>query len=99
MLHLAPDPICCGILALACHRPYAHAKGTRCVRGGHMRANSGPVRGQRRETPMAAPPGIHRPAWSLLLRALREARGYTQDAWADWLGVGRKTVQRWEWGA
>ncbi|MHB8576700.1 MAG: ATP-binding protein [Dehalococcoidia bacterium] len=38
------------------------------------------------------------PAWNRLIRALRAARGYTQDAWADWLGVSRRTLQRWETG-
>ena len=33
-----------------------------------------------------------------MLRALREARGVTQDGWAAMLGVGRTTVQRWERG-
>jgi DNA-binding transcriptional regulator YiaG len=32
------------------------------------------------------------------LRALREARGLTQDGWAARLEVGRTTVQRWERG-
>jgi predicted ATPase/class 3 adenylate cyclase/DNA-binding XRE family transcriptional regulator len=32
------------------------------------------------------------------LRALREARGVTQEGWAAQLGVGRRTVQRWERG-
>jgi DNA-binding XRE family transcriptional regulator len=39
-----------------------------------------------------------RPFWTDVLRALREARGVTQDGWATWLGVSRKTVQRWEGG-
>lgn len=33
-----------------------------------------------------------------MLRALREARGATQEGWAARLGVGRVTVQRWERG-
>lgn len=37
-----------------------------------------------------------RPFWSDVLRALREARGATQEGWAALLGVSRKTVQRWE---
>src|SRR5688500_14028296 len=37
--------------------------------------------------------------WSETLRALREARGVTQEGWAARLGVSRKTVQRWESGA
>ncbi|MFN8557460.1 MAG: helix-turn-helix domain-containing protein [Dehalococcoidia bacterium] len=44
--------------------------------------------------PTGAPP----PSWSAALRALREARGVTQDGWAAWLGVSRRTVQRWERG-
>src|SRR5579864_9145213 len=36
--------------------------------------------------------------WSQVLRALREARGVTQDGWAARLGVSRATVQRWESG-
>jgi DNA-binding XRE family transcriptional regulator len=48
----------------------------------------------------AAPDGARdRPYWTDVLRALREARGVTQDGWATWLGVSRKTVQRWEAGA
>jgi DNA-binding transcriptional regulator YiaG len=39
-----------------------------------------------------------RPLWTDVLRALREARGVTQNGWATWLGVSRKTVQRWESG-
>ena len=39
-----------------------------------------------------------RPRWSAVLRALREARGVTQDGWAAQLSVSRKTVQRWETG-
>lgn len=34
----------------------------------------------------------------MVLRALREARGITQDGWAARLGSSRKTVQRWESG-
>jgi predicted ATPase/transcriptional regulator with XRE-family HTH domain len=41
--------------------------------------------------------GWQRP-WYAVLRALREARGATQDGWAARLGVSRKTVQRWESG-
>jgi transcriptional regulator with XRE-family HTH domain len=38
------------------------------------------------------------PRWNTVLRALREARGVTQEGWAAQLGVGRRTVQRWERG-
>ena len=38
------------------------------------------------------------PVWSQVLRALREARGITQEGFAAQLGVGRRTVQRWEQG-
>jgi non-specific serine/threonine protein kinase len=38
------------------------------------------------------------PAWPAVLRALRKARGVTQEGWAAQLGVGRRTVQRWEQG-
>jgi predicted ATPase/class 3 adenylate cyclase/DNA-binding XRE family transcriptional regulator len=39
-----------------------------------------------------------RPSWNRTLRALREARGVAQATWADLLGRGRSTVQRWERG-
>src|SRR5579871_2835821 len=39
-----------------------------------------------------------RPYWSQVLRALREARGVTREAWADLLGYGLSTVKRWESG-
>jgi predicted ATPase/transcriptional regulator with XRE-family HTH domain len=39
------------------------------------------------------------PAWYEQLRALREARGISQDGWAARLGYGRRTLQRWESGA
>src|SRR5215207_11655362 len=39
-----------------------------------------------------------RPRWSEVLRALREARGVTQEGWAAQLCVSRKTVLRWEAG-
>ncbi len=39
-----------------------------------------------------------RPYWSRVLRALREARGITQDGWAAQLGYGRATIKRWEAG-
>jgi transcriptional regulator with XRE-family HTH domain len=45
----------------------------------------------------AAPPeAAARPLCGAILRALREARGVSQDGWATWLGVGTRTVQRWE---
>jgi predicted ATPase/DNA-binding transcriptional regulator YiaG len=46
------------------------------------------------------PSGIvtEHPRWNEVLRALREARGVTQDGWAAQIGVSRKTVQRWEAG-
>jgi predicted ATPase/transcriptional regulator with XRE-family HTH domain len=46
--------------------------------------------------PVASAP-THR-HWGDVLRALREARGVTQEGWAARLGVGRRTVQRWERG-
>src|ERR1700730_3473570 len=39
------------------------------------------------------------PAPSLILRALRETRGVTQQGWAGWLGYSVATVRRWETGA
>jgi predicted ATPase/DNA-binding transcriptional regulator YiaG/Tfp pilus assembly protein PilF len=50
-------------------------------------------------TPSTALAAPDRPPWPAVLRALREARGVTQDGWAALLGVSRKTVQRWERGA
>lgn len=38
------------------------------------------------------------PYWSQMLRALREARGITQEGWAAQLGYSRATVRRWESG-
>src|SRR5262245_4087385 len=38
------------------------------------------------------------PAWPVVVRALREAAGVNQEAWARALEVGRTTVQRWERG-
>ena len=38
------------------------------------------------------------PRWSVVLRALREASGASQEGWAAQLGFGRSTVQRWESG-
>lgn len=43
-------------------------------------------------------PTRDRPRWNVVLRALREARGVTQDGWAAWLGYSRATIQRWERG-
>jgi non-specific serine/threonine protein kinase len=52
--------------------------------------------------PIDEPPDVHgyaaRPRWSEVLRALREARGVTQEGWAAHLCVSRKTVLRWEAG-
>ena len=45
--------------------------------------------------PAAPPP----PVWSAVLRALREARGVTQDGWASLLGYSGPTVRRWERGS
>jgi predicted ATPase/transcriptional regulator with XRE-family HTH domain len=42
--------------------------------------------------------GGARPRWSEVLRALRDARGGTQEGWAARIGVSRKSVQRWENG-
>jgi len=41
---------------------------------------------------------LGRPTWNQVVRALREARGINQQAWADLLGVGRRTVGYWESG-
>lgn len=38
------------------------------------------------------------PYWSQMLRALREARGITQEGWGAQLGYSRATVRRWESG-
>lgn len=46
----------------------------------------------------AAPRTDERPYWSAVLRALREARGVTQDTWAARLGYSRATIRRWEAG-
>jgi transcriptional regulator with XRE-family HTH domain len=48
--------------------------------------------------PAADQPAGGSPHWSTVLRALREARGVTQEGWATRLGVGRRTLQRWERG-
>ena len=34
-----------------------------------------------------------------MLRSLRATRGVTQESWAALLGVGYRTVQRWEQGS
>jgi transcriptional regulator with XRE-family HTH domain len=39
-----------------------------------------------------------RPTWWDVLRAIREARGLTQEVWAGLLGYSRSTVRRWEAG-
>lgn len=41
---------------------------------------------------------VDHPPWWQVLRAVREARGVTQEGWAAWLKVGARTVQRWERG-
>jgi predicted ATPase/transcriptional regulator with XRE-family HTH domain len=51
---------------------------------------------RRTATATRAEPG--QPYWSRVLRAIRAARGVSQDGWAAWLGVSRRTVQRWERG-
>src|SRR5215207_4192887 len=63
---------------------------TRCARN----APTMPADSPSRQGEGAAP----RPAWSAVIRALREARAVTQEGWAAQLGVGRRTVQRWEQG-
>jgi predicted ATPase/class 3 adenylate cyclase len=51
------------------------------------------------EAPTAAAPCANGAlAVGPVLRALREARGLTRAAWADFLGYRRATVQRWEAG-
>ncbi|HEV2130646.1 MAG TPA: AAA family ATPase, partial [Longimicrobiaceae bacterium] len=37
--------------------------------------------------------------WNELLRAVRATAGISQEAWAQLLGYGRRTAQRWERGA
>lgn len=49
--------------------------------------------------PLPLPLGAGPPRWSAILRALRGARGITQEGWAARIGVSRKTVQRWESGS
>lgn len=39
-----------------------------------------------------------RPAAHVVLRALRDASGLTQQGWATWLGYSVATVRRWERG-
>ena len=46
----------------------------------------------------AVPAPETRPEWSHVLRAIRQATGLSQDAWAARLRVSRRTVQRWETG-
>lgn len=36
------------------------------------------------------------PHWSVVLRALREISGVSQEGWAAQLAYGRRTIQRWE---
>ncbi|MGH2588169.1 MAG: helix-turn-helix domain-containing protein, partial [Dehalococcoidia bacterium] len=45
-----------------------------------------------------SPREVTHPRWSVVLRALREARGATQEGWAARIGVSRSTVRRWERG-
>lgn len=45
-----------------------------------------------------APRTDERPYWSAVLRALRDARGLTQEGWAAHLGYSRATIRRWEAG-
>src|SRR4051794_40218339 len=42
--------------------------------------------------------GSTRPAYAYVLRALREARGVTQEGWATILSYSVATVRRWETG-
>ena len=43
--------------------------------------------------------GTTRPAYAYVLRALREARGVTQEGWAAILSYSVATVRRWETGS
>jgi pimeloyl-ACP methyl ester carboxylesterase/transcriptional regulator with XRE-family HTH domain len=52
--------------------------------------------GERAQSP---PQPAARPRWSVVLRAVREARGVTLEGWAARVGVSRATAQRWEAGA
>src|SRR5919197_904211 len=69
-----------------------------------MAAAAAPPLGDRKASimhptdPDAQAPGGARPRWSEVLRALREARGVTQEGWGARIGVSRKSVQRWEGG-
>jgi predicted ATPase/DNA-binding XRE family transcriptional regulator len=54
--------------------------------------------GQKRALPPTSEVATIALPWWQVLRALRDARGVTQDGWAALLGVSRKTVQRWEAG-
>jgi predicted ATPase/DNA-binding transcriptional regulator YiaG len=62
---------------------------------GQGRDTSAPDLGHQRESAhtLTAPPTL-----ADVLRALREARGISQEGWAARLGYSRKTVQRWERG-
>src|ERR1700688_2698488 len=51
-----------------------------------------------RQTPDEPETAIAWLRWNVALRALREARGVTQEGWSALLGVGRTTLQRWESG-
>jgi predicted ATPase/transcriptional regulator with XRE-family HTH domain len=44
------------------------------------------------------PRGSEQASWPVVLRALREARGLTQEGWGARLGYSDKTVRRWERG-
>jgi non-specific serine/threonine protein kinase len=44
------------------------------------------------------PRADQRPYWSAVLRALRDARGLTQEVWAGRIGYSRATIRRWEAG-
>src|SRR5712692_11880009 len=49
------------------------------------------------DRPPAAVTPTH-PPLRVVLRALRESRGVTQQGWAAWLGYSVATVRRWESG-
>jgi predicted ATPase/DNA-binding XRE family transcriptional regulator len=50
------------------------------------------------ETALLSAQGDATPRLSVVLRALREAAGVSQDGWATRLGYGRRTIQHWEHG-